>query len=228
MGRKKQGTKARLNQYYTDEFGKMYSQSVEDETYINEHGEEVTRKKIITEEVQKIDGWDIVSLPERHKFSNGGFMVVFQKNLLPIVERGNLSKSEMALLLWVIATAGMNGSVNTDLDVISTALGVQKSMASKALKGLVERNIIIRRDGSRYDRAPLPMELTLNYGYDQMNYNLAYNGKTKLFGKKKAEHPALSVPGGEKNEWVDTQTGEVTKELNGCIQNQLPFNDDNQ
>lgn len=223
---KKQGTKARLNQYYTDEFGKIYSQSVEDETFINENGEEVIRKKIITEEIQKRDGWENVVLPERHKFSNGGFITVFQKGLLTILQYGKLSKIETNLLLYVLATAGIDGSIETNLDVISDMLGAKKPNVSNALKGLVQRNIIIRKDGNRYDRSPLP--LTLKFNYDQVNYNLAYNGKTKLFGKKKAEHPALSVPGDEKNEWVDTQTGEVTKELNGCIQNQLPFNNDNQ
>lgn len=223
---KKQGAKTRLNQYYTDEFGKMYSQSVEDETFINENGEEVIRKKIITEEIQKRDGWENVVLPERHKFSNGGFITVFQKGLLTILQYGKLSKIETNLLLYVLATAGIDGSIETNLDVMSEMLGAKKPNVSNALKGLVQRNIIIRKDGSRYDRSPLP--LTLKFNYDQVNYNLAYNGKTKLFGKKKAEHPALSVPGGEKNEWIDTQTGEITKELNGCIQNQLPFNDDNQ
>lgn len=223
---KKQGTKARLNQYYTDEFGKVYSQSVEDESFINENGEEVIRKKIITEEIQKRDGWENVVLPERHKFSNGGFITVFQKGLLTILQYGKLSKIETNLLLYVLATAGIDGSIETNLDVISDMLGAKKPNVSNALKGLVQRNIIIRKDGNRYDRSPLP--LTLKFNYDQVNYNLAYNGKTKLFGKKKAEHPALSVPGEEKNEWIDTQTGEVTKELNGCIQNQLPFNDDNQ
>lgn len=218
---KKQGTKARLNQYYTDEFGKVYSQSVEDETFINENGEEVIRKKIITEEIQKRDGWENVVLPERHKFSNGGFITVFQKGLLTILQYGKLSKIETNLLLYVLATAGIDGSIETNLDVISDMLGAKKPNVSNALKGLVQRNIIIRKDGNRYDRSPLP--LTLKFNYDQVNYNLAYNGKTKLFGKKKAEHPALSVPGGEKNEWIDTQTGEITKELNGCIQNQLPF-----
>ena len=223
---KKQGTKARMNQYYTDEFGKMYSQSVEDETFINENGEEVTRKKIITEEIQKRDGWENVILPERHKFSNGGFITVFQKGLLTILQYGKLSKIETNLLLYVLATAGIDGSIETNLDVMSEMLGAKKPNVSNALKGLVQRNIIIRKDGNRYDRSPLP--LTLKFNYDQVNYNLAYNGKTKLFKEKKAEHPALSVPGAEKNEWVDTQTGEVTKELNGCIQNQLPFKDENQ
>ena len=221
---KKQGTKARLNQYYTDEFGKMYSQSVEDETFINENGEEVTRKKIITEEIQKREGWDIVTLPERHKFANGGFITVFQDALLTILQHGRLSKLETNLLLYVLATAGVDGSIETNLDVISDMLGAKKPNVSIALKGLVQRNIIIRKDGNRYDRSPL--QLNLKFNYDQINYNLAYNGKTKLFQRKKAEHPALSVPGELKGEWIDGRTGEHTIESKGCVQNQLPFSEE--
>ena len=77
-------------------------------------------------------------------------------------------------------------------------------MASKALKGLVERNIVLRRDRSRYERTPLRMDLTFNY--DQLNYNIAYNGKTANFKRKRFEHPALAVPGAQEGEWIDTVT----------------------
>ena len=72
---------------------------------------------------------------------------------------------------------------------------MKKSNVSRALKGLVQRNIVIRKDGYRYGKTPLPFELHLNF--DQINYDLAYNGKIKEFGKHKTEHPQLMKPDGE-------------------------------
>ena len=110
------------------------------------------------------------------------------------------------MLLWLLATAGVDGSVETNLDIISEALGQKKPNVSKALKGLVQRNIVLRKDGNRYDRTPLPMELSLNY--DQINYRFAYNGKTSNFSEKNISHPEIELQCGE-CEWVGIDTGEV-------------------
>lgn len=124
--------------------------------------------------------------------------------------------------MYVLSTAGIDGSIETNLDIISEVLGIKKPNVSKGLKGLVQRNIVIRKDGNRYDRTPLPMELSFNY--DQINYNLAYNGKTANFRRKKEEHPAISLPGDQEGEWIDTKTGQSTIELDGyVIQESLPL-----
>ncbi|WP_229094138.1 MarR family transcriptional regulator, partial [Parabacteroides merdae] len=98
-------------------------------------------------------------------------------------------------LLYLIGTCGMGNSICIDLVQLAEALNMKKPNVSRALKGLVERNIVIRKDGYRYGKTPLPFELHLNF--DQINYDLAYNGKTKEFGKKKGEHPQLMQADGE-------------------------------
>ncbi len=152
---------------------------------------EVTR----TIEVPVLEDYVDVKLPRKFKFNNGGFVTIFQKAMANIAMFGKLSKGEMQLLLYLIGTCGMGNSICIDLVKLSKDLGTSKGNASNYLKGLVERNIVIRKDGYRYGKTPLPFELHLNF--DQINYDLAYNGKTKEFGKKKSEHPQLMQADGE-------------------------------
>lgn len=181
-------------------------QTIQNRVEIDSEGRQHVTQKVIYEQRELVDGYTDVRLPKRHRYNNGGFITLFQTALLTIVESGNLSKLEMTMLLWLLATAGVDGSVETNLDIISEALGQKKPNVSKALKGLVQRNIVLRKDGNRYDRTPLPMELSLNY--DQINYRFAYNGKTSNFSEKKISHPEIELQCGE-CEWVGIDTGEV-------------------
>lgn len=199
-------------------------QSLHNRVEVDDSGNKVITNQVIYETKEFVDGYVDVKLPERHYFRNGGFLTMFQEPLQIIAEHGNLTKAQYQLMLWLIGTAGADGSVVTNLDIIAESISMSKSMVSRALKGLVQRNIIIRSDGTRYDRQPLPMELSFNY--DQLNYNLAYNGKTANFRKNKVKHPALSIPGEKDGQWLDTSTGEMTIEMNGMlIQKELPFED---
>lgn len=152
---------------------------------------EVTR----TIEVPILEDYIDVKIPKKFKFNNGGFVTIFQKAMLNIAMFGKLSKGEMQMLLYLIGTCGMGNSICIDLVKLSKDLGTSKGNVSHYLKGLVERNIVIRKDGYRYGKTPLPFELHLNF--DQINYDLAYNGKTKEFRKKKTEHPQLMQADGE-------------------------------
>lgn len=202
-------------------------QTIHNRIELDENGNRVMTQRVIYEQREFIDGYVDVRLPKKHKYNNGGFITIFQDAIRLIVRFGKLNKSEMALLLWMVGTAEIDGSVETNLDVLKTELNLDKGNISKALKGLVQRNIIIRKDGNRYDREPLPMELSFNY--DQINYNLAYNGKTSQYNKKKNKHPALSIPGENKNEWEDTMTGETTIEVGGkIVQRSISFDEENE
>lgn len=198
-------------------------QTLHNRVEIDEFGNRTMIRSVIYEQREIIDGYVDVRLPKKHKFNNGGFITVFQDAIATIAIYGKLTKNELNLLLFLIGTAGIDGSIRTNLDELGEALGLSKPQTSKALKGLVQRNIVLREDGNRYDRLPLPMSLTFNY--DQLNYNLAYNGKTVNFKRKKIEHPAISIPGDQEGEWIDTSTGAVTIEKGGkMIQQELPYN----
>lgn len=202
-------------------------QTIHNRIELDEYGNRVMTQKVIYEQREFIDGYVDVRLPKKHKYNNGGFITVFQSALFTILTKGKLNKVEYQVLVYVLSTAGIDGSIETNLDVISDILGVKKPNVSNALKGLIQRNIILRKDGNRYDRAPLPMELSFNY--DQLNYNLAYNGKTSQYNKNKNKHPALSIPGENKNEWEDTMTGETTIEVGGqIVQRSISFDEENE
>lgn len=148
-----------------------------------------------TVEVPVMEDYVDVKLPRKFRFNNGGFITIFQKAMANIAMFGDLSKEEYRMLLFLIGTCGAANSVCIDLVELSEKLSMKKSNVSRALKGLVQRNIVIRKDGYRYGKTPLPFELHLNF--DQINYDLAYNGKIKEFGKHKTEHPQLMKPDGE-------------------------------
>lgn len=170
---------------------------------IDAYGRKI-RQSVINE---VLEDYVDVKLPKKHRFNNGGFITLFQYSITAIAKYGNLNKSELNLLLWLLGTAGIDGSIETNLDVISEELNISKPSVSRSLKGLVERNIVIRKDLRRYDRSPLEMCLSLSY--DQINYNLAFNGKTKEFTDKKTSHPAIELQD-EENNWINIDTGEIS------------------
>ena len=149
------------------------------------------KQKITRETIENeiIDDYVDVKLPKKHQLNNGGFITIFQKAMLNIAMLSNLSKLEYKLLLYLIGTAGVDNSVSLDLDIISSELSEKKPNVSTALKALVTRNVVLRKDGYRYGNNPLPFELRLNY--DQINYDLAYNGKVKEFKNVHLKHPQI-------------------------------------
>ena len=147
-----------------------------------------------TLEVPVMNGYVDMKLPEKHMFRNGNFITIFQKALRNIAMFGNLTKNESILLLYLIGSCTQDNSICIDLNILSEDLQMDKSNLSKAIKGLVLRNIVLRRDGYRYGNKPLPMQLSLNY--DQINYNVAYNGKTKTYKDHKKQHPLITEKDG--------------------------------
>ena len=179
-------------------------QTVENKVFIDEHGKPNMVQRVVYEKREVVEGYEDIRLPKKHKYNNGGFITVFQQTMKNIALYGDLSKAQYQLLIWLLGTAGVDGAVDTNLDLLSEELRISKSMVSRSLKGLVQRNIVIRRDGNRYDRQALPMELSLNY--DQINYNVAYNGRTSQFRQKHNQHPAIEFQG-EQGEWVPLPAG---------------------
>lgn len=149
----------------------------------------IIKEDKIVHEIEDKEGYSIHVLPDKKRFNNGNFIVLFQELLIAIAIEGNLTKNEYQLLIYLIGKTGYDNSVLLDLQILSDDLGVKKSNISTALKGLVMRNIIIRKDGYRYGNQPLPMELSFNY--DQLNYKLAYNGKIGNYSKTKHQHPEI-------------------------------------
>lgn len=146
----------------------------------------------VTIESEKIDGFEDVKLPNKSYFNNGGFITVFQQTMYNISTKANLSKGEMKLLIYLLGTAGFDNSICVDLDILSAELGERKPNIHKHLKGLTDRNIVIRVNGYRGgENKTLPMNLSVNY--DQINYDLAYNGKIKNYKKSKIKHEPIEA-----------------------------------
>lgn len=163
-----------------------------------ETGEVIRMTEKVTErslEVPVLESYQDVKLPKKFKFNNGNFITIFQKELANIALFGDLSKEEYRMLLYLIGTCGPSNSICIDLVQLSEQLGMKKSNVSRALKGLVQRNIVIRSDGYRYGKNPLPFKLELRF--DQINYNLASTCKIKNYKEHKTEHPMLMKADGE-------------------------------
>lgn len=149
------------------------------------------KQKITRETVENeiVDDYQDVKLPKKHRLNNGNFITIFQKTMTNIALFSNLSRGEYKLLLYLIGTAGIDNSVCVDLNLLCKELGEKKSNVSNYVRGLVDRNIILRTNGYRHGNNPLPFELSLNY--DQINYDLAYNGKVKDFKNVQYKHPEI-------------------------------------
>ena len=163
-----------------------------------ETGEIIKMTETITErsiEVPILEDYVDIKLPKKHRFNNGNFITIFQKELANIAMFGKLTKGEMQLLLYLIGTCGAANSVCIDLVKLSEDLNTSKGNVSNALKGLVQRNIVVRSDGYRYGKTPLPFRLELRF--DQINYNLASTCKIKNYKEHKTEHPMLMKADGE-------------------------------
>jgi hypothetical protein len=153
---------------------------------------QVTEREVTTQTIEMpiIEGYVDLKLPQRHKFNNGNFVTVFQKAILNISQFANLTKNELILFLYLIGSVNIDNSVCIDLNILSDELNIAKPNVSNALAGLVRRNIVIRKNGYRYGKNPMPMELVINY--DQLNFNVAYNGKTRDYQITKGKHPELT------------------------------------
>lgn len=157
---------------------------------VDERTGEVIRQAVVTE---VIPGYIDVKVPRKGRFNNGDFITIFQNTMFRIATEANLTKGEYKLLLYLLGTAGLDNSICTDYEVLVEDLGDKRQNIVKALKGLVQRNIVIRKDGyrggNRSNTKLLPMELRVNY--DQLNYDVSYKGKVKDYSKMKGIHPEI-------------------------------------
>lgn len=171
MAKKKKTFKSGMSQEFVDEEGTLHRQYVVHE---------------------QVDGYVDVKLPKRAKFNNGGFITLFQKTMFNIATNADLSKGEMKLLLYLLGTAGIDNSVCTDLNIVCKDMNIDKGNLSRDLNRLVNRKIVIKNKGHRGQGVQfVPIELSINY--DQLNYDLAYNGKIKEYKSKQGNHPEIDT-----------------------------------
>lgn len=165
-----------------------YKSGIQQE-YVDQETGELIRQYVVTEVVPNyVD----VKLPKKHTFNNGDFITIFQNTMYNIATKANLSKGELNLLLFLLGTSGLDNSICVDFDYLCEELREKKPNMHRYLKGLVNRNIVIRKDGYRGgNQKTLPMELRLNY--DQLNYDLAFKGKIKEYKVVKNNHPVIAT-----------------------------------
>ena len=158
---------------------------------VNEQIDERTGEKIrMSVESEYIPGYVDVKLPDRKRIGNGDFIVMFQNTMYRIATEAKLSKNEMHILLYLLGTAGFDNSIYLDLDTLVLNLGIKKPNVSTALKGLIQRNIVIKKDGYQGgDQKTKPFELSINY--DQINYGITWKGDFNEHRKKIGKHPEV-------------------------------------
>lgn len=156
-------------------------------TFVDENtGEEYQEHRSLVQ-MEQIEGYTSMYLPQKHMF-NRTFVTLFQSPLLLICKQANLTKDEMRILLYLLATCGIDNSVEINLNTISEELNIKKPNVSTAIKGLKKRNIIVVKERNNY-RSPKTMDLFINY--DQLNYNFSYKAKTKEYKENVKKHPPL-------------------------------------
>lgn len=160
------------------------------QVFVDEETGEIVRQTVTTEVVE---GYRDIKLPDRSRFNNGSFITLFQASMLTIAKnRKYFTTEEKDILFYLLGTAGLGNSIDIDQPTLAEELGLQRTHVNKALKSLERKNIIItKKAGSRARNQTQDYLIKLNF--DQLNYNLAYNGKTKDFSKIKHNHPPLSI-----------------------------------
>ena len=169
---------------------KTYKTAIQ-QGYIDEETGEQVRQTVTTE---IIEGFIDVKLPKRNKLNNGNFIVVFQKAMFEIAKHNkNFTRNEMILLFYFLGTAGIANSIYIDYPTLVEELGIKRPNMVTAVNSLVRKGIIIKEKpfGSRSRNEAQVMEVSLNF--DQLNYNLAYNGKFKDFKKVLPAHPEIML-----------------------------------
>ena len=159
--------------------------------FVDEETGEIIRQTVTTEVVE---GYRDVKLPDRAKLNNGRFITLFQEAMLTISGNANKSKmkrEELIILIYLLGSAGIGNSVVLQQDEIVKATGIEQGNVSRALKLLKEKRIVLERSKYKNGRGKVDWEFQINF--DQLNYNLAYNGKIKDFSKVKHTHPPLAI-----------------------------------
>jgi hypothetical protein len=166
---------------------------------IDEETGEIVRQTLTTEIVE---GYTDVKLPNKARLNNGGFITLFQSAMLIIAKnyKKSFTKDEGAVLFYLIGIAGLGNSISIDYPELVEELGMQRPNAVTAIKSLERKNILIvnKERGSRRQNESLEMRVKVNF--DQLNYNLAYNGKIIDFSKVKHDHPPLKIANSEGGE----------------------------
>jgi hypothetical protein len=169
-------------------------------------GEFLKRKTVRV--IEEVEDYIDIKIPKKHRINNGRFITLFQECLNDIICNANLSKNEMQLLIYLIANANYQGSVNLTYKELVTNLKLDTGNISKAVKGLVNRNIIIKStsNGNKYKKQPNFYDLSLNN--DRLNYNLAWKGKNKDYKQVQGKDPVIihQLLENKKNELFPNET----------------------
>jgi hypothetical protein len=174
---------------------KTYKTSIQ-QGYIDEETGEIFNQYVVTEQVE---GYVDLKLPTKHRLDNGNFIVLFQKAMLEIALNHHLfTRSEMAILFYLLGTAGIGNSISIDYPTLVNELNIKRTHCSTAINTLVKKGIIVRnKSRQRMKNESQLMNLSVNF--DQLNYNLAYNGKMKDFKSLKYNHPEISLNSSDNN-----------------------------
>jgi len=157
--------------------------------WTDEETGEVVRQTITTE---VIEGYRDVKLPDRAKFNNGNFITIFQNSMMTIAKNAKkqFTKDEITILLFLLGSAGLGNSIVIEYAIIAEVLSIQRTNAVSAIQSLIKKNIIVKQRTYRGGKN-MPLEMQIAMNFDQLNYNLAYNGKTKDYTKVKYLHPNI-------------------------------------
>lgn len=169
---------------------KTHFKSALQQGYVDEETGEVFRQTVTTEQVS---GFTDVKLPIKHKLNNGNFIVLFQKSMYEIaLNHKKFTRNELTLLIYFLGSAGLGNSIYVDYPTLMVDLELQRSNIVTAINSLTAKGIIIKAKAKGRSKGESQL-MRVNVNFDQLNYNLAYNGKIKEFKKLKDNHPVIDL-----------------------------------
>lgn len=158
------------------------------------------KQTVIQNEVEVrpvMEGFHNETVRDRYSFGRE-FVTIFTEDLFDLVVDGNMSLREWKVFLLLCATMNTKNITVTNLETIATTLKLDKPAVSTTITKLKKRKLIVESKWIRSESGPGSRTRVFQLavaerGLDQLNYNIAWNGQTKDYKKRRDDHPKITA-----------------------------------
>jgi len=145
------------------------------------------KANVIVNKIETINVQAIV-VDDQSGYHNGAFIPVFQDAILAIARNDAIKSGTLRVLCFILGTVDEKNRFVVEIKDIALYLKISDDTVSRAIKQLIEMNIICRVEGAR-DRSRYVLSDKI------LNPRVAYKGNTRKLNKDNL--PILLVPGGK-------------------------------
>lgn len=147
-----------------------------------------------------MEGFHNETVRDKYYFGRD-FITIFTEDLFDLVVDGNMSLREWKVFLLLCATMNTKNITVTNLEVLAETLKMAREDVSRTISKLKKRKLIVENRWIRPESGPgsrtRVFQLAIGEKFDQLNYNVVWNGQTKDYKKVRSNHPQITAANGE-------------------------------